>query len=61
MAGEEEAKLNIGRENKEECLFGGVAFLYCQSWLSCLQPFLLDEREDLLDLEYEIKGTNYKE
>ena len=52
MAGEEEAKLNIGRENEEECLFGGVAFLYCQSWLSCLQPFLLDEREDLLDLEF---------
>ena len=50
VAGEEETKLNIGRENKEECLFGGVAFLYRQCWLSCLQPFLLDKREDLLGL-----------
>ena len=50
VAGEEEAKLNIGREDEEECLFGGVAFLYCQCWLSSVQPFLLDERKDLLGL-----------
>ena len=46
-----EAKLNVGREDEEECFLGSLAFLHRQSRLFRLQPFLLDQREDLLDFK----------
>ena len=51
LAREEEVKLNFGRKNEEKRFLGSVAFLFCQSWLFCLQPFLLDQREDLLEFK----------
>ena len=57
VAGEEEAKLNIGREDEEECFLGSLAFLHRQSRLFRLQPFLLDQREDLLDFKRKLKAN----
>ena len=43
LAGEEEeAKLNIGREDEEERLLGGDLVLHRQYWFPCLQHLLLD-------------------